>query len=574
MEILITLVLLVVGFLVLNGKIEKTNARVGHVERYLQEATKYFTGGAKEESVHQESVHVETPVQKTENITAPVSSVPKPNFIDWLKNDWLMKLGAFLLILGLVWFVKYAFAEGWIGPMGRIALGLMVGAGMLVLGRFRMNRFVSQGSILLFAGALTVVLTVWAGRELYGFFTQTSALVIMFLTSGVLGVTSVFFKRVSLAYANVSMSALVPLLVSLPESETALFTYLLVLTLGAVWVAALTGWRQLILASLGIVFVYSLQYIHPDYAGCLGCNNSSEYTLLFVFAFSAIFFLTSIVGMRLGRMSIADVMTGALTGLFLLVWILADADSEWQSLLFVAWTIVFAYGAYIATRLGASLSYFYTYAGVGVVFLGTATALELDGPEVVIALLFEALLLLVVGERVTKSLKSVVVLALPSIVPLLLTIESIQDFDVDGEHGVVLYTVTFLIFLTARHFENLGAKYLPFVRFVYSLFGVYATVLVWLISTDIFSQSAGAMVALFVYTLTALIAYVRYVETGVSWHKIVSFIFFALVVLRLLLVEVWMMDLLFRVITFVCIGLLLMFVAWQVKNRKAIITNE
>ena len=43
-----------------------------------------------------------------------------------------MKLGAALFIVGFGWFVSYAFINNWIGPLGRISIGIV--AGVLVMG--------------------------------------------------------------------------------------------------------------------------------------------------------------------------------------------------------------------------------------------------------------------------------------------------------------------------------------------------------------------------------------------------------------------------------------------------------
>ena len=55
-----------------------------------------------------------------------------PNkFVIWLKEDWLMKLGAFLFIVGFGWFVSYAFANNWVGPFGRISIGIVAGGDII-----------------------------------------------------------------------------------------------------------------------------------------------------------------------------------------------------------------------------------------------------------------------------------------------------------------------------------------------------------------------------------------------------------------------------------------------------------
>src|SRR4029434_2756990 len=47
---------------------------------------------------------------------------------------WLNWVGVFLVVVGAMFFLKYAYDNNWIGPAGRIAIAAIAGAGALVLG--------------------------------------------------------------------------------------------------------------------------------------------------------------------------------------------------------------------------------------------------------------------------------------------------------------------------------------------------------------------------------------------------------------------------------------------------------
>src|SRR5579862_3300112 len=51
----------------------------------------------------------------------------------------LVAAGALILLLGIGFFIKYAFDNGWIGPTGRVAIGLIAGVAIL-LGGERLQR--------------------------------------------------------------------------------------------------------------------------------------------------------------------------------------------------------------------------------------------------------------------------------------------------------------------------------------------------------------------------------------------------------------------------------------------------
>lgn len=577
MEIIIILILLVFSFLNYRGR-KELEEKVRHIERFLQNHTAPSASPAKmpqKETLETLSTEEQNKPSQTEAWRQEQTrTTEKENhgFVDWLKEDWLMKLGALLLILGLAWFVSYAIAEGWIGPVGRIGLGLVAGVAVLALGRYRITSYVSQGGILMFVGALGIILSVWAGRELYGFFTQFSALFIMFLTSGLLGVTSVMLKRKELAYGNIFLAAVAPLLVaSTTPSFLGLFGYLAVLTAGALWVVAVTGWRQLVLIAILIVFAYGL--------GFAGANTSDvqNWGLIVSYLFVGVFFFTSILGMKkASHTRVYDLITALLCGAMVFVWTSAMVDTEgWVSMLLTVWSLIFALGSFIAIRTGATIQFFFTYLGVGIAFLGIATAVLLDGPFLTIALILEATLLLYVGHHITKKASHISLLAIPSLVPLFLSFASIGAYawrsSIVHSDAFVLYLLIGVTALLAHAFHKESQKttdqhdrqlFVSARNISVYITIFYATVIAWLIPHALVGGDGGTMLALLVYTVVGVFFYVRGNQTDISWQKILARLYLALVVGHILLIDIWGMMLGMRVVTLLVIGSLLVFVAW------------
>ena len=336
----------------IRSRVHKLDRRLSHIEQYLQKETETLEAKApatepKSEEVQKmsEAIAQETYPERTPSVDAKPGSLE--NFGAWIKEDWLMKLGGFLLILALAWFVSYAFEQGWVGPVGKIGIGIMAGIAVLGLGRYRITAFPSQGGILMFVGALGVILTLWAARYYYDFFTPGSALLLMFLVSAVLGVTSVQFNRYPLAYANVLLGAIAPLLIaSGSNSFIGLYSYLFVLSLGSIWVAMITGWRQLILSSLIIVSLYGLPFLASS------TPEVEAWGLITMYAFAAMFFFTSIIGTNKNRVSqVSDLFTAVISAILLFAWTLDQVNNEsWASVLLMVWTVVYAFGSFTALR--------------------------------------------------------------------------------------------------------------------------------------------------------------------------------------------------------------------------------
>ncbi|MFM2414910.1 MAG: hypothetical protein RI911_603, partial [Candidatus Parcubacteria bacterium] len=283
--------------------------------------------------------HIQRPIQQ------PVQHKDDA-FTAWIKEDFFVKLGALLLLIGFGWFVSYAFAHNWIGPMGRIAIGLITGVGIMAFGAWRIRTHAHQGGIFLVLGSTTVLLTVFAAREIYNFFTPTSALILMFLAVVFVAYASVVHKNTKLALASLILASIAPFFTNSPTPDVAgLFTYLLLVVLGTLWVVYLTGAYSLVTAALIITSLYSLPFL-----GSYLMGGEQDIALLFAFIFTALFFSTNVASIvkRGGqKLSQAHLMTALGTGLYLIVWILAAAPKEWQSLLFVAWMLVFGLGAYV-----------------------------------------------------------------------------------------------------------------------------------------------------------------------------------------------------------------------------------
>src|SRR5689334_3128476 len=78
-------------------------------------------------------------------------------------SRWLNRIGIVAMLVGVSYFLKYAFDNNWIGAAGRVAIGLVCGIGIVVWSeRFRIKgyRYFSYG--LKAVGIGTMYLSLWA----------------------------------------------------------------------------------------------------------------------------------------------------------------------------------------------------------------------------------------------------------------------------------------------------------------------------------------------------------------------------------------------------------------------------
>lgn len=509
-------------------------------------------------------------------------------FANWLKEDWLLKLGAFLLLIGFGWLTSYAFLNNWIGPMGRIVVGIIAGALFIMLGYWRIKNYLTQGGVFLVLGSTTILLTVFAARTVYGFFTPLSALVVMFLSTVFVALASVKYNSHALSLLSLILAGVAPLLTKSPDTDhVGLFAYLLVVILGAIWVVVLTGQRSLTLASLIIVFAYSVPHLLMPGSFPLADN---QILLLFAYAFATIFFLTNMVGfIKLSDKKVtSDLITAAGNGLFLLSWIMAVVAEQWRSLIIVAWLLVFTIGAFFVFRLTQRREGFYVNAGVGIVMLAAATSAELAGATLTIAYTIECGIITLITYLLLRKAEVVKRISLLFIGPVILSFPSIVSFY--WQRGEMIFNAHFFVLLVLGltllglgtffwgRFRQSGDQALGRLGSTLLIIGsVYAYVLLWLsLKAGLANDYTAVIISLVVYTMIGLIAYIYGLSIGRRGLTIYGGTLVGFVVGRLLLVDVWKMALSYRIITFFLIGALLISTAFLGKKKQpqAIIDNN
>jgi hypothetical protein len=496
-------------------------------------------------------------------------------FFAWMKEDWLLKLGALLLVIGFGWLTTYAFLNNWIGPMGRITFGLVAGATFMALGWWRIQKYIHQGGVFLVLGSTVVLMTIFAARELYQFFTPATALAVMFLSTAFVGLASVKYNSRSLALASLILAGCAPLLTNAPpSSDVMLFAYLFVVVLGAIWIAVVTGRRELTGAALILVTFYSTPYFTS------GFHADKGTLLLFAYAFTAVFFFTNTAGIvkLKGKDIIPDLITAGGNGLFLLVWITSAAQDEWKSLIIASWMVVFTVGAFLVFKITQRKEPFYVYAGMATAFLVAATSAELHGATLTIAYTLECIAVAVTALLVTRDVRTAEQTSWLLILPVLRSFESIVS---NSWSTGVVHKDFFVLFILAVTFIGLGLFFLSAKRemragevqgfhMTHLVVGsVYAYILIWLSFHAILrSDSTAVLLSLLVYMLVGLVSYFSGLAKGSYGLRVYGGVLIGGVVLRLFLVDVWDMEMSGRIVTFFLLGALLMGTAFIGKKKR------
>ena len=172
-------------------------------------------------------------------------------------SQWFNRIGILAILIGMAWFLKLAIDNHWIGPLGRVLIGLIAGAGLIVWSeRFRSRGYVAFAYSLKAIGSGTLYLSLWAAFSLYQLIPASVAFLAMIAVTAFNGYLAWIQDAELLALYAIVGGLSSPLLVSTGENhEITLFSYLLMLNLAVLILVMLRPWSRLLFgAFLGTVF--------------------------------------------------------------------------------------------------------------------------------------------------------------------------------------------------------------------------------------------------------------------------------------------------------------------------------
>ena len=176
---------------------------------------------------------------------------------------WANRLGAITLVLGIAFLFKWAVDNQWIGPAGRVMLGVLAGFAAIasadVLWR-KGQRIFAQGVTAVGLGIL--YLAVYAAFGYYHLIPQALAFVFMLTTTALAAALALRYASVAMAALGAIGGYLTPIMLSTGEDHPwFLFSYVLVLNAGALALARTKQWKLLeVLSFTATAVLYGLWF--------------------------------------------------------------------------------------------------------------------------------------------------------------------------------------------------------------------------------------------------------------------------------------------------------------------------
>jgi len=330
-------------------------------------------------------------------------------------SHWLNRIGIAAVLIGVSYFLKYAFDNNWIGPAGRITIGLLAGIAVVIWSeRFRTRGYRIFSFSLKAVGIGVLYLSLWAAFQVYNLIPSGVAFVAMLLVTASTAALAIAQDAEILAAFALAGGFMTPVLLSTGQNrEVELFSYLAILNGATLVLVVFKPWRRLLVLSfVGTLLMYVGW--HVTYY----TREQLRVTLGFATLFFAIFAVAPLIGKGKEREANVSATVPYLIAFlnaavyFLQVYtMLQDVDKA-----AIAWFALALAGGYIflsrqmrvrESNASAAATLHFLHLALAIGFITIAIPIRLNAHWITIGWFVEAAVLLWVADRVKSDFLNV-----------------------------------------------------------------------------------------------------------------------------------------------------------------------
>lgn len=499
---------------------------------------------------------------------------------------WLNRIGIVAIIGAVTFFLKYAFDNNWIGPSGRVAIGVLLGAAMLPWSQWLLKRgysYFSEGIAGL--GAAVMYLSIWAGCQYYKLYSLDVGFFAMIIVTA--GMAAVALGRNSQRIALLSLFGgfLTPILVSEgKDAQVVLFTYLLILGAGLLVIEMRRDWRSL----TPISFLLSQFYFWGWYSEFYR-TEKLERTVIFATLFFLLYAALPVIrGVKFSGLRELDTLVvlansfAYFGALYVMLW----PKDRWPLTLLVlalsaAHVMVASYvpppksGESPLTRL--------IFAGLALTFATLAIPIRLDGKWITLAFAIEGAILVWTGFRaMTGHLRAggYFLLALAAARLLIFPLPARQFLFNErfAAYAVLIICFGVVLYAASQQASSVSGEERSALGLFAVAINVFALIALSLELWDHFGSHAGlgidsalaqhlALSLLWTTYASGLIALgVQRESALLRWQALVLF---GLVVVKVFIYDSSFLERFYRIVSFFILGLVLLTVSFLYQRKVA-----
>jgi uncharacterized membrane protein len=356
-----------------------------------------------------------TPASAPQPIPRPALSLPKtasePSSAD-LENliggRWFNRIGIIALLFAVSYFLKLAFDNNWIGPAGRVSIGILLGLLMLPWSEWLLSRdytYFSEGIAGL--GEATLFVSVWCGCQYYTLFSRQTGFAALVLVTVLMAYLALRRDSERIAFLSLLGGVLTPALMSSGKNEqVVLFSYLLLLGAAALFISWSKDWPSLLPLAFVGTHLYFWKWYDQFYNSAHFLGSTLFFTFLIILLYAVIPASRALLSKSLRAVDILLVLANAFAYIAILYTLLWPNDRNLLTLFFLALAIAHEAIALLLPDPDAdrAATTRLLYTGLAVACFTLAIPAKLEHNAVTLALSVEGAALVSLGFRVLGSL--------------------------------------------------------------------------------------------------------------------------------------------------------------------------
>ena len=499
---------------------------------------------------------------------------------------WLNRIGIVAIIGAVTFFLKYAFDNNWIGPSGRVAIGILLGAAMLPWSQWLLKRgysYFSEGIAGL--GAAVMYLSIWAGCQYYKLFSLDVGFYAMIVVTAGMGAVALGRNSQRIALLSLFGGFLTPILVSEgKDAQVVLFTYLLILGASLLVIELRRDWRWLtpisFLLSQFYFWGWYSQFYRPD-----KLERTVIFATLFFFLYAALPVIRTLRFSGLRELDILVVLANSFAYFGALYTMLWPQDRWPLTLLVLALSAAHVLVARLVPppKAGESPLTRLLFAGLALTFATLAIPIRLDGKWITLAFAVEGAILVWTGFRSMTGLLRAggyFLLALAAARLLIFPLPA-QQFLFNqrfAAYAVLIICFGVVVYAAREHASSVSGVELGALGVFAVAINVFALLALSLELWDHFGSHAGlgidsglaqhlALSLLWTAYASWLIALgVKRESALLRWQALVLF---GLVVVKVFIYDSSFLERFYRIVSFAILGLVLLVVSFLYQRRVA-----
>lgn len=511
----------------------------------------------------------QTPPPLPRVISPDLSTSREPALETTFGLGWLNRVAVVTLIFGVGFLFKYAVDSQWIGPAMRVALGIAAATISLFLGEWislRGQKTFARG--LTGLGLALLYLSFYAGFSFYHLLPQTTAFLLMCLTTAAAAMLALHYDSQAVALLGLAGGYLTPVLLSTGENHMwVLAAYTSMLNFGALAIARMKRWpamEYLAWPATAVLFLgWAAQWLDDESRLAAWGWLSLSF---------ALFFVASVAGPELWLLALN---TGAyFAGTYRLL------DHQYHGSM-GAFTLALAVPHALLAKVVwnnnrrlAELA-----AAISAVLVTLAIPIQFVGFHITMLWSLEAAALAWVGARFERPrLQTSAWLVFALVLVRLVTLDSAM-YSIDYAYTALANQrfLTFAIAAASLWFASRFARTTESQRFSYAAGHL---VMLWALGLEVAGwagrtsdrQDVANVVSTGVSILMAIYAsalVVAGVALRSALNRVLGLGLFALVILKLYLLDVWSLSRGFRITAFLALGGLLLLVSYLYSRYKS-----